>query len=48
MKTALGGKTIVLKFFVLFIVGDTVGHNNLCGHFQKKTQRVHAGVAILG
>ena len=36
MKITLGGKTVVLQFFVIFCVGDTEGYNDLCGHFQKK------------
>ena len=37
VKTTLGGKTVVLTFFVLFVVDDTVGHNDLCGNFQNNT-----------
>ena len=29
-------QTAVLMCFVLFIIGDTTGDNDLCGHFQNK------------
>ena len=34
-KTILAGKTVVLKFYIAFIIGDTDGHNDLCLHFKK-------------
>ena len=36
-KTVIRGRTVVLKFFILYIIGDTAGHNDLCLHFQKNT-----------
>lgn len=37
-KTVFRGRTVVLKFWVQFIIGDTEGHNDLCGHFNKHTK----------
>jgi hypothetical protein len=34
---------VVLHPYIPFIIGDTEGHNGLCGHFQSRT----AGVAQL-
>ena len=28
------GKVVVLEFFIQYILGNTAGHNNLCGHKQ--------------
>ena len=35
VKITVGRKTAVLTLFVILVVGDTAGHNDLCGHFQK-------------
>ena len=32
IKTVVMGKTIVLKCFSQYIIGDTKGHTSLCGH----------------
>ena len=34
IKTVFMGKTVVLKCFIQYIIGDTKGHNDLCGHKQ--------------
>ena len=47
VKTTLGGKTVVLKFCVLFTVGDTAGHNDFVVTFRRM-QCVYAGVATAG
>lgn len=31
---------VTFKMYVPFIVGDTKGHNRLCGHYNSKGQRV--------
>ena len=36
IRTNIQGRTVLLKFFIQFIVGDTAGHNDLCGHIQKR------------
>ena len=32
----IGNREVVLKFFIQYIVVDTVGHNVLCCHYQKR------------
>ena len=34
IKTVVMGKTVVLKCFIQYIIGDTKGHNDLCDHKQ--------------
>ena len=38
-KTRIKGKTVVLIFFVQFIVGDAEGHDDLCAHYRKNECR---------
>ena len=38
-KTTIRGKTVVLKFFIQYIVGDAEGHDDLAGHFRKNEDR---------
>lgn len=33
-KTVINGRTVVLKFWIHFIIGDTSGHNDLCSHYN--------------
>lgn len=32
IKTTINGKNVVLKFWIHSIIGDTKGHNEMCGH----------------
>ena len=34
-KATLGGRLVVLKFFIMYIIGNTEGHNDLALHMQK-------------
>ena len=38
IKTVVMGKMVVLKCFIQYIIGDTQGHNDLCGHTQTGCQ----------
>ena len=37
IRTYFRGKRVILKFWIHFIIGDTKGHNQLCGSFEKST-----------
>lgn len=39
IKTIINNHTVILKFFIQFIVGDTAGHNDLCLQFQTNTEQ---------
>ena len=39
-KTTFRGKEVVLKFWIHFVVGDTEGHNDLCGHFNAHSNGI--------
>ena len=36
IRTNIEGRTVLLKNFIQFVVGDTAGHNDLCGHIQSR------------
>ena len=42
IRTYFRGKRVILKFWIHFIIGDTKGHNQLCGSFEKSTSQDHA------
>ena len=39
VKTKIGNRTVVLKFFIQFIIGDTAGHNDLCLQYQTNAEQ---------
>ena len=39
IKTRVNGKNVVLKIWIHFIIGDTEGHNELCGQRQSAAAR---------
>ena len=39
IKTTIGGRTVILKFFIQFVIGDTSGHNDLCLQFQTNAEK---------
>ena len=38
IKTVVMGKTVILECFIQYIIGDTKGHTDLCGHKQTDCQ----------
>ena len=40
-KTRLGNRDVVLKFFIMFVIGDTKGLNDLCIHMQQNSGCSH-------
>ena len=39
LKTTIQGRDVVLKFFIMFVIGDTAGHNDLCLQFQSSAEK---------
>ena len=39
IKTKIGGRNVILKFFIQFVIGDTAGHNDLCLQFQTNAEK---------
>ena len=35
LKTVVRGKSVVLKFFIMYVMGDTDGHNEMTNTLKK-------------